>query len=697
MNRRNKAADESGVSLILVLVALTVFGLLVPVLGQFGSVNGVSGYIVKGQRFDRYAAENGMNAAIAYAQGRRTVGRAHVPCPDITSTMTASTAFKRDVTVKCQGYAPSGIPEGSVDTPAYAVLGLNPSRHSIDVDAAPTDWLKTSGAWWANGDSGDTSADIHGIQIDATDDLFGATGNCHPTNGAHIFAAPRYCDSGVTVEDPALTNPSYASSLASLTGVHADPVLDCNSIQGNGVLALEPGIHWDADFLSEVARGRCNNHRDVVIWLKPGAHYFDFDFYDPSSDAEWAIGNSGSHSVVVVGGAPKGWDPGSGQDQVAAARAAVTQDNAATAAGACDLGANGVELVLGSKSRVIVDSPARVELCPLRTDSSGQHLAISGPRTGSEGPTFDVPVETPHEAVPIPANGFTWPPALPAPPAPNPLAAQECNPRQNCDPALFQEGELRGRRGRTGTVSMLVANQIPENTKIRTIHLDVRHREPVSDNGDGDRRDQIDGLSAVINRLGVVANCDRIDPSENWTTDSVTCTLDRPIPAPNPADVPDLEVALTFTTNGNDNNSATEQLDYVAIRANVTRAGIRAEQCPDSRCRAVDIDNGGGNGAAFVWGTVYLPTADVHEDFGGATSFKLARGVIADSVILEGLSSSTDFIPVSLPNGGIYSTRTVAFEARIGTKTKLRARVEFADPVKWPDVPAKVLSWDTHP
>ena len=78
---------------------------------------------------------------------------------------------------------------------------------------------------------------------------------------------------------------------------------------------------------------------------------------------------------------------------------------------------------------------------------------------------------------------------------------------------------------------MLVPNRIPENARINTLFLDVRHREQRSDNGDGDRRDQIDGISAVISGLGVDATCERADPDENWKTDELQCTLARPIPA----------------------------------------------------------------------------------------------------------------------------------------------------------------------
>jgi Tfp pilus assembly protein PilX len=72
--RRRTVRDERGVSLMLVLVTLVIFGLIVPVLGQFGSTNGVSGYVLKGNRFDRYAAESAMQAAINWAQSQHQAG-----------------------------------------------------------------------------------------------------------------------------------------------------------------------------------------------------------------------------------------------------------------------------------------------------------------------------------------------------------------------------------------------------------------------------------------------------------------------------------------------------------------------------------------------------------------------------------------------------------------------------------------------
>ncbi len=692
--RRN---DQRGVSLVLVLVALTIFGLIVPVLGQFGSVNGVSAYIVKGQRYDRYAAANGMNAAIAWAANQRTAGREHVPCPDIVTDVPGpSVTTNRHVVVKCTGFVTSGVPVlTDPSIPGFAVLGLNLADHSIEVDGDVSARLKTRGAWWANGGAGRTSADIHGVQVDATDDLFGATRRCHETSGGRIWAAPLQCDTGRAVADP-----GYASSLTTLADSQADPVLDCASIQANGVLALAPGIHWDAAFLTDAASGRCSAHRDVVIWFQPGAHYFDFDFYDRDADTEWTMGGSSRGRATVIGGVPVGWDPGGAPDQNAAARAAVSVDNAAVTAGACDLGASGVELVLGSTSHLTVESPTQFEVCPFRTDPAGQHLAISGPREGGTSPITPVGPETPISAVP---NGrdFTWPAAMPAPPLPDALANADCGPRRPpCNPDLYVEGELSGRRAEA-KVTMQVPNPFTKDARFEDLILTVSHREEESD-GDEDRRGRLRDLSFELTGIpGSRVLCEPIgSASDDWTVALVQCRLETPVPMPDPDVVRNLGVVMQIRTDNEDRGSVTVALDHLAIRGAQTTASVRAQRCD---CEALFFDNGAGAGSAFVWGTVYLPTADVKADFGGATAFKLARGVVTRTLMLENLADDRSFIPIELPGGGIYSTRTVAFEATVGDATEptLKARVSFDDPTTAPGAPPvfpppRITSWNPH-
>ncbi len=695
MSTRVDRSSEAGASLVLVLVTLVIFGLLVPVLGQFGTANGVSGYIVKGQRYDRYAADNAVQSAIAYAQTRRTAGRAYVPCPDLRSVMNeTSTAFRRDVTVKCQGFDASGVPVGDAarGIPAYAVLGLNGGEHSIDVDSPGR--IKTQGAWWANGDPGETSADIHRVTIDASDDLFGATGGCKESNGARIFAAPLRCRSRASVADP-----GFGSGLDTLDGKRADTFAEtedaCRSIRdGNGVVALEPGIHWNVDWLNELTDGSCR--RDVVVWLKRGVHYFDFDFYDRSKrgsgDSRWTIGDSRGQHVTVVAGERSGWTT---EPQ---AYAAATQANEATGAGACDLGVPGAELVLGSNSNIRIESPARVELCPFAVEGAGQRLSVSGAPAGPAERVESFGPVAPREAV---GDGnISWPASPPE--SIDPITERNCTRNDDCGPVNvnYAEGDL----SRDATVTMKVPNPFTANARLETLQLDVSHRE--SENRDGDDEDnrvRIRRLWLEVTGLGLPIECDDLPASINtWSQRTVNCDVSEarfPLPGVDGPDaLADLNVVLHVETRGGRRGSITVALDSVGLKGTQTPVVSRSSACS---CDALFFDNNGsGNVAsAFVWGTVYLPSTTVRADLGGSRAFRLERGVVADTFELEGLpvATSTPFIPVSLPGGGIYTTRRVTFEATIGGQAKLRARVEFPDPVLVPDGTPKITDWNTRP
>ncbi len=152
-SRRRPVRDQRGVSLVLVLVTLVIFGLIVPVLGQFGSTNGVSGYVLKGNRFDRYAAEAGMQAAINWAQGQRQAGRQGTHCPDITTgnlNDNAGTNAQRSVTVKCAGF-------DAQRTSARRPPRCRSSRcmatqvRSGAMTSPASGSMRTDGAWWSSG------------------------------------------------------------------------------------------------------------------------------------------------------------------------------------------------------------------------------------------------------------------------------------------------------------------------------------------------------------------------------------------------------------------------------------------------------------------------------------------------------------------------------------------------------------------
>ena len=120
-------------------------------------------------------------------------------------------------------------------------------------------------------------------------------------------------------------------------------------------------------------------------------------------------------------------------------------------------------------------------------------------------------------------------------------------------------------------------------------------------------------------------------------------------------------------------------------------------------CAAITVDNGGGGASAFVWGTVYVPRADVDLDFGGTNAFRFARGVVVHQLRITNLPSTPGFVPISLPHGGIYTKRTVEFAATVGDDSSptLTARVVFPDsqclsdilPTPCPGEPAQVRAW----
>ena len=194
----------------------------------------------------------------------------------------------------------------------------------------------------------------------------------------------------------------------------------------------------------------------------------------------------------------------------------------------------------------------------------------------------------------------------------------------------------------------------------------------------------------------------------SWVTAVIQCDVSGAT-TPMPAAPADLRAVLTLIsprrTTQQDNPSATVALDQVQVNGTSTKPAVRSERgCITSHdCAAIAV-HGGDGASAFLWGTVYVPKADVDLDFGGSSTFRFARGVVVHRLTITNLPSAPGFVPISLPLGGIYSTRTVEFAATVGDDSDptLTARVEFADsrclsdPALAPPclgVPAQIQAW----
>ncbi|MGZ6955721.1 MAG: hypothetical protein ACXVLO_07705 [Acidimicrobiia bacterium] len=672
---RSRARDERGVSLVLVLVTLVVFGLLVPVLGQFGSTNGVSGYLLKGQRFDRYAAESGMQEAIAWAQNQRTAGRNKVPCTQIeTGTLPGgSSAFDRSVTVKCQGLHDSGATQATPTIPEFALMAVG--NGGIQVSGGSG---KTAGAWWSNGD---VTAD----SIDATTDYVGAVGSCHG-----LVAAPADCDQGSAKLPPTDLN-------VALPGV-VSPDLVQDGCHGS-VVRVPPGLHWQrAGFWDDIADGD-NGCDGVVVWLEPGVHVFDFSLFDPASPTTFRFRRG---HAIVVGGTPRGWDPFGGGNQFAAASAALDSD-----AGACDPSGHGASVVFAGATTLTMresgGTRARFDICG---EGTGQRVALAQVVNGSNPVDAPPVAATPTTATPSDRGGFfDWPRTLPGPP--NPLATVDCDPNRGaCDDAHVVSGRLTGDRAQ-GTVVMNVADPIPAGSILRSIQLRITHQE--SNTGDVNHvRAWVAGLASGAGDLPLTCDLTQlgheIPESDRWRTDTVTCDVsgfDAPyFPTGRPVQVA-YQVELRSGRDGDRDRSSTVALDNVTLAATYARPTFRS-----STPGATDLVDVGGGATLRLDGTANLPTGDVTVDFSGRSTFR--RGAVVKTMSATGIPDDPNFAPFSLPNGGSYKDRLVTFAAFLDndpSKPILTSRVQFCDPQ--PDLGAvadpctadagqdpQILSWD---
>ena len=209
-----------------------------------------------------------------------------------------------------------------------------------------------------------------------------------------------------------------------------------------------------------------------------------------------------------------------------------------------------------------------------------------------------------------------------------PIRGRECFAGRDCDPAHYIEGVLSGRGRGEATVTMDVPSPFTQNNRLESLRIDLSHREAENagqGEGNGNNgRDRITDMWFTVTGLGAPRDCRSrggLARRDDWTQDTFTCDIGN-VNFPLPDSTTTLKVILHIATTGGDRGSVSLDVDQVALRGAETAPQPRAQACD---CDAFFVNNNGrGNTAsAFVWGTVVLPTADVHEDFGGSTTFGL--------------------------------------------------------------------------
>ena len=369
-------ASEQGVSLVIILLMITVFGMVLAALAAQAEAGVRSTGGVQQQRFDQYAASGAIEGSINYLRGDRTRGREGVACPSFSTTSASGTAA-----VTCTPLAGSGDPQAGPNFPAYALLttaglgGGYPAGTGIGVSGG-NNVFKVGGSVYSNSTINTPKG------MDAGTNYVGAFGACSGT----ITGTPVQCNTGTTVADPGggfnveptAPNP-WAAAVTTLPA--AAPTPTCNAT--NSVATMQPGSYFNLSTMT-AGFGSCG-----VVWMRPGNYYFDWGIGNAAS-TQWSIGR------IVIGGTPTGWNPAAGTVQ------------APTVPGACDTTQPGVQLVFGADSRLDIAGGGSLELCASPT-STAQQVAIYGRKTSAPGTLQSPPAYKPTAAGASNPAGLTTP------------------------------------------------------------------------------------------------------------------------------------------------------------------------------------------------------------------------------------------------------------------------------------------------
>jgi hypothetical protein len=317
--------------------------------------------------------------------------------------------------------------------------------------------FRVRGGIWSNS----TIVRDNNGDLESTESIRAHTG-CTPA--AAMKAPVVDCGAGIVAD------PGYPSEL-DLAGTGSPP-LRTPPASCSGTVTLQPGWYDDAAKLSALTP---SGGSSCFIHLVPGVYYLDFrnSATDPLFDADVASNNNNAGSVwtinsgTVVGGT-------------------LTSDT--TVPGRCvspidDVNAQGVQIVFGGDSRMVIDKGAQVELCA-SYHPNRPPIAVAEQRTGVATQTVIVPASAlTATAVPAvsPAGGATG--TFTGATVAN-LQTADGNQGTNANLAAWTNGSTgNGNATRSITMTGFAPGvTLPAGTVITGAHLKVTHRSTGTQN-----------------------------------------------------------------------------------------------------------------------------------------------------------------------------------------------------------------------
>jgi hypothetical protein len=329
--RQRTAGDESGASLIIAMIFVTLVGMVSGVLLSFADTGVDTTIQLRKQSADATTADGAAEVAIdalregsySNATGQSCFGSsngmalANFPAPG------AGSAFVACSPDEGSGSKSTGALNAS-NTPANAILARETFSSEAGVLATTlnsTDTMQVKGQVYSN-----LGVAVNKGVLKSDTGVTAQSGYCVFSNGGSISSPKTECNATTTQPDP-----NYATPTATQT---ARTVPTCTA---GAVVNFSPGLYTNATSLSN-----CDN---AIMAFASGTYYFNFT--GPSST--WTM-NTGS----LVGGTPT---------------TALVAGRSPTIPGSCVSPLTsttpnaGVQFVFGGVSRMDVSGSARAELC----------------------------------------------------------------------------------------------------------------------------------------------------------------------------------------------------------------------------------------------------------------------------------------------------------------------------------------------
>jgi hypothetical protein len=637
---RRRSTDDSGASLMLVIIFVMVFSLVGAVILDFATTGFKTTESIVDIRDEQHAVDAAVEGAISAIRGSNTAGYAGETCPTYTYVTPAGTTDP-EVVVTCTAQGGTiGAPTD--DQPKYAVLTLGDDADE-GFHQSGNETLLVEGGIFSNSKItvGTSAKDFMSVFGNAL-----AVGPCTPADGSgnptRISANGELQCSLEDIPTHSLTggepDPNYPAAVSALTGMAVDPAATCTS--ANSVVKFVPGVYTEHPE-NHIPAG-CNGD---VWWFSQatspaglGVYYFDF----PEADSLWDLQDL---RVNVVGGTPNGWSASSSAATVTAAFPNACLDTAP-----------GVQFIFGGNTRLFsqeVSNSGRIHLCSSASTTTNQRIALYGLKSGATPSTSTSELKNKT----TPSGDFST------------------------STQAWQEGGGAATTTLTGGVKESASEayndfeDIDLGSVVSKVYLDVYHSEasnkidPSIDVtfGSGGRTYDLTNRSshATAETLDITEDLQSVFRYQDVNSLAATFKVDAPS-----LDIAELCPGKKKGCTPSVAETATASLDAVILET-------------------------GNNPQAIFSGTVYAPTGRLDIQVHNSGDVEFQRGVIARTIDADASASMKQSdSPFSLP--GLVNIRRVLFEATVGGDPRLRALVQFTDKkngVAHPGYVADVLNW----